>query len=273
MNFFFAPILFVFFSCNTIKIKKLELDSTQDLIGNIEQIDIRTFRYPSNEKDTTVSKVNSMVFFDGKNKIIKQFDYYGKFNYETDFIYKNNVLDHTVSKSGKTTSKIEYKYDHKNNLIECNKLENDTLYVRKTSVYDKQNNPIEQIYFYPNYRSLNGIEKFTYDYKNKTVHIRSLDENNNPKNRYLKTYFNKKGYRIKTESIPTDSKENITNTSIFEYDKLGNLTKISNFDHYGKPKDSIVYKNTYDEKGNIIVREKFWKQKLIEKTTYQITYR
>jgi hypothetical protein len=49
--------------------------------------------------------------------------------------------------------------------------------------------------------------------------------------------------------------------------------KIQKCDNNGKPKDLTEYINTYDEEGNIIAREKYRRQKLIEKTTYKITYR
>ena len=65
-------MLLIFLSCNSIKIKKLEMDSTQDLIGKIKQIETSTFRYPINKKDTIVHKENSVVFFDERNRIIKQ---------------------------------------------------------------------------------------------------------------------------------------------------------------------------------------------------------
>ena len=89
----------------------------------------------------------------------------------------------------------------------------------------------------------------------------------------MKIYFNKKGYIIKTEFIYTNSNKDYSNKSIIEYDKLGNLTKRTSFDKDGKPKESTESRNVYDEKGNIIVREKYLKEKLIEKTTYKITYR
>lgn len=269
----FIPILFILLSCNSIKIKEMEMDSTQELIGKVQQIEMNTFRYPINKNDTIVHKENSVVFFDEKNRIIKQIDYYLKFIDETDFNYKNDLLENTISKSGKRIRKTEYKYDDKNNIIEYNQLENDTLYFRKNSIYDKKNNPIEQTYFHPNYKRNNSVEKFTYDYKNRIVNIQSFDENNKPKNHYLKTYFNKKGYIIKTEFIYTNSNKDYSNKGIIEYDKLGNLTKRTSFDKDGKPKESTESRNIYDEKGNIIVREKYLKEKLIEKTTYKITYR
>ena len=249
------------------------MDSTQELIGKVKQIEMNTFRYPINKNDTIVHKENSVVFFDEKNRIIKQIDYYLKFIDETDFNYKNDLLENTISKSGKRIRKTEYKYDDKNNIIEYNQLENDTLYFRKNSIYDNKNNPLEQKYFHPNYKRNNSVEKFTYDYKNRIVNIQSFDENSKPKNHYLKRYFNKKGYIIKTEFIYTNSNKDYSTKSIIEYDKDGNLTKRTVFDKDGKPKESTERRNIYDEKGNIIVREKYLKEKLIEKTTYKITYR
>lgn len=249
------------------------MDSTQDLIGKIKQVEISTLRYPINKKDTIIQKENSVVYFDVKNRITKQIDYYLKFTDETAFNYKNNLLENTVSKSGKRIIKTEYKYDTKNNIIEYNQLENDTLYFRKTSVYDNKNNPLEQTYFHPNYKNNNSVEKFTYDYKNRIVNIQSFDENNKPDNHYLKTHFNKKGYIVKTEFIYTNSNKGYSNTSIIEYDKLGNLIRRTSFDRDGKPKESTEYKNTYDDEGNIILREKYLKEELFEKTTYKITYR
>lgn len=269
---YFMSMLFAFLSCNSIKVKEMELDSTQDLIGKIKQIEMTTFHYPIFDKDTIVHKENSIIFFDKKNKITKQIYYFPKFIDETDFNYKKNLLENTISKNGKRINKTEYKYDDKNNVTEYSQLENDTLYFKKSSIYDSKNNPIERIYFHPNYKRNNSVAKFTYDYKNRYVNIQSFDEENKPNNHYLKTYFNKKGFIIKTEFIHNDSNKSSSNTSIIEYDKLGNLTRRVSLDNNGKPKDSTEYKNTYDEKGNIIVREKYWKQKLIEKTTYKITY-
>jgi hypothetical protein len=37
--------------------------------------------------------------------------------------------------------------------------------------------------------------------------------------------------------------------------------------------NSTLFKNTYDKKGNIILREKSSNGKLIEKSIYKITYR
>ena len=270
---YFISIIFAFISCNSIKVKETELDTTQDLLGKIKQIEMTTFHYPINNKDTIVRKENSIFLFGMKNILIKQIDYNSKFFDETNFNYKNNLLENTISKIGKRITKTLYKYDHKNNVIEYGQLTNDTLYFKKSSIYDSKNNPIEQTYFHPNYRSNNSVEKFNYDYKNRTVNIQGFDENNKPNNQYLKNYFDKNGFIIKIEFIYTDSNKGYSSTSKIEYDNLGNLTKRTNFDKDGKLKETIIYKNTYDDKGNIIVREKYLKENLFEKTTYKITYR
>ncbi len=249
------------------------MDSTQDLIGNIKQIEVNTIDYPINKKDTIVNKEHSIVFFDERNRIIKQIDFYKKFTDETYFNYKNNLLENMISKIDKRIRKTEYKYDNKNNIIEYNELENDTLFFKKTSVYDNKNNPVELRFFYPNSKYINSIEKFTYDYKHSIVNIESFDENNKPKNYYVIIHFNEKGYIVKTEFIYRDSNIGHSNISILEYDKQGNLTKRNSVDKDGKLNETRVYKNTYDQKGNIIIREEYWKDKVIKKTTSTITYR
>ena len=270
---FFISVVLMFLSCNSVKIKRIEMDYTQDLIGKIKQIEMSTFRYPTDKKDTVVDEEKSTAFFDERNKIIRQLDYYPKFIDETYFNYKNDLLESTVSKIDKRISKIEYKYDDKKNIVEYSQLENDTIFFRKTSVYDKHNNRLEETFSHPKYEDNNTLDKFTYDYKNRTVTVQSFDKNNNPKKYYALTHFNKKGYIIKNELIYTDSKKREPSISISEYDKRGNLTRRFGLDKNGKPKEVTEYKNTYDEKGNISTRETYSKEKLIEKIVYKITYR
>lgn len=268
---YLIPLLLIF-SCKPIKIKEIKMDLTQDLIGEIEQINVTTFHYPLNSNDTIISTENSIITFNSKNKITKQIDSYSKFTEETTFIYNHDLLVSTISKNGNRVRKIEYKYDNKKNIIEYKELENDTIYFIKTSIYDEKNNPINQTYLFPNYKSNNSLEKFETDYKNRTVKIQSFDENDKIKNHYLKTYFNKNGYIIKTETIYNDSNNRNSRSSIINYDKLGNLLSRISFDNSGNIKVSTEYKNTFDEKGNIIIREKYSDEKLVQKKTYQITY-
>lgn len=270
---FFIPLIFILLSCNSIKIKEIGSDSTQELVGKIKKIEMTELNYSVNDKDTIFLEVNSILFFDNKNRITKQIDYYPKFIDETDFNYKKDLLEYTISKIENRINKIVYKYDTKKNIIEYSQFENDTLYFKKSIINDSKNNPIQKKYFYPNNKHLNSIENYTYDYKNRIVKIQSYDENNKSKKSNLKLSFNNKGYIIKTESINTDSNNGNSSSNIKEYDKLGNLIKKFSLDNNGKPKEAAYYKNTYDEKGNIIIREMYWNQKLLEKKIYKITYR
>lgn len=267
---YFIPVIFLL-SCKSIKVKGIENDSTQKLIGKIKQMNVNTFRYA---KDTIMFKENKVVFFDMKNKIIKQINYYPKIQEETIFNYKNELLQNTTSKIGKRTRRTEYVYDTNKNIIKYNHFENDTLFFSKISIYDKKNNPLKQTYLHPHpsYKSINSVEVFFYDYKNKVITIKSFDENNKTKNHYLKTYFNKKGLIIKTESFNMNSNNIPSTSSKSEYDNLGNLIKRTNIGVGGKPKQSIEYKNTYDITGNIILREMYFNKKLNVKTMYEITY-
>lgn len=106
-------------------------------------MNINTFHYA---KDTVRFKENKVVFFDMKNKIIKQIDSYPKIQEETLFNYKNELLlQNTTSKIENRTRKIEYINDSNKNIIKYNQYENDTLFFTKSSIYDKKNNPIKQI--------------------------------------------------------------------------------------------------------------------------------
>lgn len=249
------------------------MHSTQNLIGNINKMDVTTLYYPINIEDTIDRTEKSILFFDSKNKIIKQIDQYSKFTDETIYNYNKDLLENIILKSGTNVTKIEYKYDNKKNIIDYRQLVNDSIHFIKTSTYDKKNNPIKNTYLHPYYKSNNGIENFEYDYKNRTVKIQVFDENNKIENHYLKIYFDNNGYQIKTEFIYTDLNKDYSTNSKIEYDKFGNLIRRTTFDKDGKIKNSTEYKNTYDKKGNLIMIDEYSDEKLIERTTYQITYR
>lgn len=272
MKLLYLIPIFLLFSCTSIKIKEMGMDSIQDLIGEIKQINVSTYRYPINSRDTIVDIDKSIVFFDSRNKIIKQIDQYPKYSELSKFNYTNGLLESTVSKNEKNTSKVEFKYDKKKNVIEFRQSINDTLVFLKTINYDKKNNPIEKNYYRRNFKSAYQVEKFENDYKNRIVTVFDFDENNKPKNYCFKKYFDKKGYIIKTESVNTDTKKGYSYSTKNEYDKLGNLVRRTYLDKDGKNDEITLYKNTYDDKGNIIIREKYYNENLIEKTICQITY-
>ncbi|CAM4279033.1 hypothetical protein [Flavobacterium terrigena] len=274
MKTIYLILILLLYSCKPIVFKELQMDHTQDLIGKIKEIKTKNFYYTDNNKDTIINRWSSIMYFDKKNNIIKQIDKYSKFTAETSNYYKDNLLEKTILKNGNSSTKIEYKYDKKKNLIEYNQIENDTLYFSKTIIYDSKCNPIEKKFFFPNhnpdYQRSNSIEKLTNNYKDRTVTIKGFDENQNLIDYSSKRYYNKNGFIIKIESIRKDSKSKISTKS--EFDKSGNLLNLTKFDTNGNVKEIVHYKNIYDKIGNIITREKYIKEKLIEKTTYDITY-
>jgi hypothetical protein len=272
MKLIYLVLLLFSVSCKSIKIRGIESDSTQELIGKIRSLNVNTFHYPISKKDTIGWEEHTVILFDKKNKPLKQTDYYPNSTSETTFNYRNGLLQIKISKIVNSIRKTEYKYDKRKNLIEFNRFENDTLYFSKTSNYDSKDNLIRQTFFHPNYKRNNSVEKFTHDYKNRNISVKSFDENNLPKNGYLKIYYDKKGRIIKTETIYRRLKKEYSTYYTNEYDKLGNLTKRMRFDKNGSPKDVSYYKNIYDEKGNIIIREEYWKDKIIIKTNTEITY-
>ncbi|WP_435675670.1 hypothetical protein [Polaribacter sp.] len=243
------------------------MDSTQDLLGKVKKMNINILRYSEYEN---LNKENQVIYYDKKNKIIKETINHPNFKEETVFNYENKLLKSSLTKIGERLMKSEYKYDSNKNIIELNQFENDTLYFSKITKFDKNNNPLKSIYLHPNHKINNKkIEIFTYNYKKNEVVIQRFNEFNKPNNHYLKFYFDKNGFTLKTASFRNNS---IIYSSKTAYDKDGNLTKRINFNKDKEVKESMEYMNKYDEKGNIILREVFLNGKLYEKTTYDITY-
>lgn len=243
------------------------MDSTQELLGKVKKMNINILRYSEYEN---LNKENQVIYFDKKNKIIKETIIYPNFKEETVFNYEDNLLKSSLTKIGDRRRKSEYKYDSNKNVIELKQFENDTLYFSKTTTFDKKNNRLKSIYLHPNYEVNNKkIEKFTYNYKKNEVVVQSFNEFNKPKNHYIKVYFDKNGFTTKTLFFRDNS---IINSSKIVYDKNGNLTKRINFNKNKEIKNSTEYKNKYDKKGNIILREMFLNGNLYEKTTYDIIY-
>ena len=269
---FYVSFLLFFISCGSLKFQENEMDYIQELIGKIKQIEVVRYHYPLKKNDTIVQIDTSILYFGNKNKLLKQIDLNKDYNYETVYNYKNGLLESTLSTTGKSTTMITYKYDKNKNVLEYGQIFNDTLYFLKKSIYDKNNNPLEIIYHRPSNETSNSIDKFNYNYKEKSVIVKSIEQNNIISNNYSKMYYNKKGFMTKSEFIYTGSNNKNSFFSELEYDKRGNLLQRIGYDSYGKIKSIREYKNTYDKKGNIVIREQYYNKKLVEKTTFKITY-
>ena len=273
--FFFSCFLISIISCRTYEIKQDSENQAHDFIGRIDKMKITTYNYPIFRKDTTITKSISEIYFNSQNQIKLQIDQMEKYTDSTFYFYKNKNLQRTTSKINTNTSSEDFFYDSKNNIIKYIQCDNEKIYFIKESKYDKHNNPIEQIYTFPNYSMNDSKDVFKYDYKNQFYTVENFKENRDPVNyHFLRMHFNKNGYIVKTEFLYEGKNKEYSFGSHLTYDKKGNLECRKGFLIINNaPKETICFKNIFDKKGNIIQKEKFINDKLLEKQIIEISYK
>ncbi|UQD57066.1 hypothetical protein [Flavobacterium sp. K5-23] len=261
-------LLFLFlFSCGPAKIKDFNKDYTQDLVGKIKSINIINYEYKFIKKDTVNLVKNTFLNFDSNNNVINEKITTEDNQKETSFKYQNGLLIEKKPILENNTHLTTYKYDKKNNLIEEKEFDDKKVYFLISQVFDKYNNLMEKKL--NSFGKIFGITKTEYNYKKKFFVSKTTTDTLTLERMGTQKYFNKKGYIIKSGS--TNNTIN-NNYYTYEIDVKGNLTKKT----YYKSDDSIIetvtFNNTYDKKGNIIIRDRFLDGKLIEKNTYDIIY-
>ena len=268
---------FLIFSCKPLKFKDNEYENIQKLFGEIKQINHTTILYPLEEKDTTIIKIKSTMYFEKGNKLIKQINEYAKEDETVLFQYKKDNLFLEFSEIKGRKTKTEYFYDKNDNNIKSIKYVNDKLWSSSKIIFDKFNNKIEKSNSFTENTKDNDLEKFNIDYKNRIVKIETYDSNTKLSNNLIIRHYNKKGYLIKSEFIYLDSNKDKSMFSKFEYDSNNYLLKESQYDILGNFIGAFEYKNIYDKNGNIIEIEKKLinknlTEKIIEKYIYKIEY-
>lgn len=261
------------FSCKSIKIKE-EITDTISLIdkltikGKVEKVYVNMEIHPfSPGKERKPYYQNTTVFYDESNKIIKKIDEGDTSGDGIWHTYKNGLLESILLKYKSTSNLLTYQYDNKKNIVDYQYFSNNILDYRKTTVYDSQNNPLEETNYNSYPKKNNGKVKYIYNYKKLTGVSQSHDTDNQPVE--SKFEFNKKG-QITSRSSIYDGQETKTD---YEYDKFGNISKVIGYYPDGKTNTTTCYTNSYDKKGNMIAREVVWNDILLEKTTFKITYR
>ena len=238
-------------------------------------LEITSTSFNINEEDAKEIKelkTQSTIILNDKNKISKQIDqYYNTLNV-INFNYEDNLLISTVSEINGRIDRSEYKYDARGNIIEYKDFENDTLKMYKTYKYDSRRNPVE---IRSNFNISGEVKKSeilknVYNYKDRSYSQYSIN-NKYGSNGYFKTYFNKKGLKIKGESI--DSENRIKRFVTYDYDLKGNLIKQINYNQNLKETQILNYKYMYDNYGNTTVITEFSADKMISLTNIKITYR
>lgn len=268
MKIFYFGIILICFSCSTMKFRENELDTTQELRGKIKSIHFTNLSY-SLEGDHELEWTDSLeVYYGAKNRLDMELLFLKKDTVCTKFIYNRmGLLDNSITtyldRTGRSI-KAEYLYDEHGNLIEYNTFENGNKTFKKTFLYDSFNNKVEENYFI----SKTGMYKFVNDYKTNTVTaIRDSDTIFN-KN-YSKSYYDKKGYVIRIETIQ-DKK--VKNAFTFKYDKKGNLLKSTIYNDSNIQEPNGEYKNVFDSKGNIVKRDEYLNGRLINSSLRRIEY-
>lgn len=261
-------VLFLFLvSCSPIKVKDFNYDYTQEIVGKIKSIDIKKYEYKFIKKDTVNLVKNTILNFDVNKKLKNEKFFTETEKKEISYKYVNGLIIQKEVISDNDTTIIDYKYDEANNLIEEKSSDKNGLYNITTQAFDKYHNPIEINKNFAN--KIKQTIQIEYNYKKNYFISKSFIDTLSYTKLESKKYFDKKGYIIKIHDIK--SKTN-ANYFTFEIDKKGNLNTKKYYKSDGTIIETVTFKNDYDNRGNIIIRERFLNNKLVDKTIYEITY-
>jgi hypothetical protein len=261
-------LLFLFLtSCATIKIKDYSTDYTQEVVGKIKSMNIKKYEYRFIKNDTVNLVKNTIVYFDVNQNLVSEKILTENGTKETNFRYSNGLVVEKEVISANDTAVTTLKYDKQNNIIEEKSTDSKGLFNTTTQTYDKYHNPITI-----NKNFANKIKHSIYneyDYKNKFLISKNSMDTKLQKEVVIKRYFDKNGYILKSHNM------NATSSSKYythDIDKKGNLISKIFHEADGTIIETVIFKNTYDDVGNIKIRERFLNNKLIDKTIYINTY-
>lgn len=261
--------LFIIFliSCSPVKIKDFNNDYTQELVGQIKSMDMRQYEYKFIKKDTVNLVQTITLNFDSNNRIKNEKIITENGQKAAIYQYLNGLLIEKQLLSTHDSTLVTYKYDQSKNLIEEKATYNNGMFNLKSQVFDKYHNVVQ---IRTNFvKKINQLTEIEYNYKNNYFIAKSTIDTIAVGTIETKNHFNKKGYIIKSQR----NNQSI-NSKYYRYDidKNGNLTTKTYYKANNTVIEIVTFKNTYDKKGNIIIRERFLNGKLISKTTYDITY-
>lgn len=272
----FITLLLVCISCKSIKVREIPiLDATQPFSGKIEKIHITQYTYPLEGALQDTLKETGTILFDKNNKIIEHSEQDEYNNTELILDPKNKYFKSVITKNKNSNIfRSDFTYDKNGNILKFSSYKNDKLVHSNESKYDSKGNIIEKSSsdYAGSGKVRNRLDKWSYNYKLNYYIVQSNDDTNKGNQLYVKRNFDKNGFITKEEIV--NNKEEVVGVRIsYDYDEKGNLMKRCLLGKDGTPYDITVYKNILDEKGNIVVREKYWNNKLVEKKYNKIIYR
>ena len=162
--------------------------------------------------------------------------------------------------------------DVDNNVIEYKQFDYNKLQFVRNSKYDKHGNVIESLQENRNYKNVSTNKARTlydYNYNKYECSIMMYDEKDSLQEYRGKRFYNKKGLIIEEKS---KIRKDYNLHSQIVYDKNGNVLKRSSLDGNLAVKSFSEFKYKFDEKGNIILIEQFYNDKLLSKTLVKIIY-
>lgn len=231
-NIYLLTLLTFICSCNAVNIENKDNDrvksNVKGAIRSVRESYFRADKQPGNTEESFESRGG----------------------FETVFNAQGYKMSYTAHESdGKISSKILYKYDDKNNLIEEETYYGDELSSRELYKYDDKDNL---------------IEKTTLDPEGKLT-LRQLYKNNDRGNIIEERHHNNEDVLYNKIVFEYDQKNNVTEENHYDaddlhcrkfkykYDDAGNRIEE---DMHSLLDDTFDYKNQfkYDAKGNVIER-------------------
>ncbi|MGJ8593549.1 MAG: hypothetical protein ACSHXF_13440 [Aquaticitalea sp.] len=263
-SIFLFTILLFLFACSTPKFKYFDPDEVKDF-RNVKSVNVQHISLYKEKPDT--SKID--MFFNNKNLLVKQIDYYDNYHSTYYMTYNNQGL---IIKTNSTlndtidTGFRKYEYDKKNNLISTTNYANGETHSGKKYEYDKNNNKIKDISLF--HGEITREYALINNYKERSVQESNLDSKR--RNSYVfKMFYDKYGNQIKSARI-SKSGDTISQNKII-YDEFGIIKR---YEIYRNDKLIHIrtYENIYDSHGNVIERVMYENKIPKRKSLFQLTY-
>lgn len=243
----------IFISCSSSKFQDTFFEENEELKihGKIKSITCYSL-FEEEKNDST--KV--ILVYNGNKLPQKHIHFFKTITVTTSYTYNgNNLIDIKPDYNKQSSTKMEY--DKKGNMINRKSLYQNSVILEKKMFYDKNNNKIKEIHLESG--KPGDTTLFKYNYKNRTKTSYYLKSNSESK-----TYYNHKGQIIRVDSR--------YGKLLYEYDKMGRISKKISYDKNDNLKFEQNYINTYDKKKNLIMTKIISNNKLYETTIYQIEY-
>ena len=269
-NIVICSLLIFLTSCTSVKLKQDAGDYTQELKGEIKEINSKIYNYSYRFKDSLMNVEEVTKLYGKNNNLQLQTSYDSDRELVTEIVYNQvGFIKQYINTNPNHRYRTENQYDLKNKIVMQQGFLNDSLDYTKEFKYDKKGNVIEEKMTHQNTKLINYVEKRTIDYRNNYLTVEGFDWEGKNKGYFIKKYYNRNGNFIRIEEkrlLQEPAKY------IYEYDKRGNLLKLICLAYDNRVILTWTFRNRYDKKGNIVERERFANGILTKKTVHEIRY-